>query len=154
MKFSNLLTPFLWMLALNAQADQPASEMLPGTWINVRMEHVADGALVRVQEPRGTVQIVYTKNGTWEFMSPQNHNSGRYSWLNEKSIEAVIEKSDIESQVGWRSVKHIEVGKQSLKILTAFDEQAIAKLKPRSDGSRPKSMSVISVFERAPARSK
>ena len=154
MRFSYCLAPFLLLSAMLAQAGQTAKEMLVGTWNHVRMEHVSDGELVRVQESHGDVQVVYAINGTWEFRSPQNHNSGTYNWLNDKSIESVIEKSDIEIQVGWHSKKQIEVDKKFLKILTIFDEQAMKKLKSRADGTRPKSMSVISVFERASERSK
>jgi hypothetical protein len=154
MRFSYFLAPFLLLSALNAQAGQSEKEMLVGTWNHVRMEHVSDGELVRVQESHGDVQVVYALNGTWEFRSSQNRNSGTYNWLNDKSIESVIEKSDIDSQVGWRSTKQIEVNERFLKILTVYDEQAMMKLKPRADGTRPKSMSVISVFERTAERSK
>jgi hypothetical protein len=154
MRFSYFLAPFLLLSALNAQAGQSEKEMLVGTWNHVRMEHVSDGELVRVQESHGDVQVVYALNGTWEFRSSQNRNSGTYNWLNDKSIESVIEKSDIDSQVGWRSTKQIEVNERFLKILTVYDEQAMMKLKPRADGTRPKSMSVISVFERTSERSK
>jgi hypothetical protein len=154
MRFSYFLAPFLLLSALNAQAAQSEKEMLVGTWNHVRMEHVSDGELVRVQESHGDVQVVYALNGSWEFRSSQNRNSGTYNWLNDKSIESVIEKSDIDSQVGWRSTKQIEVNERFLKILTVYDEQAMMKLKPRADGTRPKSMSVISVFERTSERSK
>jgi hypothetical protein len=154
MRFSYFLAPFLLLSALNAQAGQSEKEMLVGTWNHVRMEHVSDGELVRMQESHGDVQVVYALNGTWEFRSSQNRNSGTYNWLNDKSIESVIEKSDIDSQVGWRSTKQIEVNERFLKILTVYDEQAMMKLKPRADGTRPKSMSVISVFERTSERSK
>jgi hypothetical protein len=154
MRFSYFLAPFLLLSALNAQAGQSEKEMLVGTWNHVRMEHVSDGELVRMQESHGDVQVVYALNGTWEFRSSQNRNSGTYNWLNDKSIESVIEKSDIDSQVGWRSTKQIEVNERFLKILTVYDEQAMMKLKPRAEGTRPKSMSVISVFERTSERSK
>jgi hypothetical protein len=154
MRFSYFLAPFLLLSALNAQAGQSEKEMLVGTWNHVRMEHISDGALVRVQETHGDVQVVYAINGTWEFRSSQSRTSGTYNWLNDKSIESVIEKSNIDSQVGWRSTKQVEVNEQFLRILTVYDEQAMMKLESRADGTRPKSMSVISVFERASERSK
>lgn len=150
MKLSHFLTPFLLLWALSVQAGQTAKEMLIGTWSHERMEHVSDGERVREQESHGDVRLVYAIDGTWKLKSPRNNNSGTYSWVDDKSIESIIEKSDIDSQVGWHSVKQIEVDERFLKILTVFDEQAMMKLKPRADGTRPKSMSVISVFKRVP----
>ncbi len=154
MKLTYFLAPFLLLFTLSAQAGQSAKELLIGTWNHLRMEHVSDGELVRVVESHGDVQAVFSLNGTWELKSPQNHNSGTYTWLDDKSIESVIVKSNIESQVGWHSTKQIDVDRKFLKIVTIFDEQAMKKLKPRADGTRPKSMSVLSVFERMPERLK
>ena len=144
-----VVSAFFMVLASTVSFSESTSGgFLLGKWNHVEMVHTADGRVVRVQESHGESSVEYKQDGTWAMRSPRNSNSGTYKLMNGNSLETTILQSDIPTQLGWRSVKQIEVDGTTLKVITKYDEKAMEVFAPGSDGTRPKEMSVTSTFKR------
>lgn len=139
----------LGILPSAAKADEsPAGALLLGTWRHQKLQQVADGKLVRNQENQDGATLQFKGDATWILSSPRNNSFGVYRLLNDGSLETTTVKSDIPNQIGWISVKNIQVDSRSLRLTTVYDENGMKAFKPSADGTRPKSMTVTSIFER------
>lgn len=126
--------------------------ILLGKWNHVKMVQTADGRVVRVQESHGESSLEYKKDGTWVMVSPRNSNSGTYKLINGNSLEATTLQSDIPNQIGWLSVKEIQIDGTTLQLITKYDEKDMEAFARRPDGTRPKEMTTTSTFERVTDR--
>ena len=78
--------------------------------------------------------------------SPRRNNSGTWKLTDGNVLETTTVQSDTPSQLGWRSVKQIEVVGTTLKVITKYDAKAMEVFARRPDGTRPKEMVVISTL--------
>jgi hypothetical protein len=129
-------------------AAPAATNHLVGRWLHVKMVQEADGVIVRTQQSQGESTLEFRHDGTWRLASPGNKNSGTYRVVGETSIETTILQSDRQNQIGWTSTKIFKIDKNRLQLITNYDEQGMHAFAKRPDGTRPKTMRVISTFER------
>ncbi len=112
------------------------------------MVQEADGVIVRTLESQGESTLEFLQDGTWRLASPGNKNSGTYRVLGETSVETTTLQSALQHQIGQTSRKMFRIDKNRLKLITNYDEQGMQAFAKRPDGTRPKTMRVISTFER------
>ena len=137
------------LLPLQASAfETSANDFLLGTWSHKKVQQVADGKLVRTAQAVDGSTVEFKRDGTWTLSSTRNHSSGTYRWLASGSLETTTVGSDISNQIGWVSVKQVQVDSKSLRLTTVYDERGMIAFKPKTDGSGLKEMIVTSTFER------
>lgn len=132
----------------SGSASPEEVDAIVGKWRQVKMVQTADGIVVRVQEFHGDSTVDFRRDGTWSLNSSSNSTSGSYRLIGTNSIETTILSSDRPNQIGWTSVKMIKVDEGTLELTTIYDEKAMEAFAKRADGTRPKTMDVISAFER------
>jgi hypothetical protein len=139
-KMSRVLLAVKTILAVFAStvsfSVSASSGVLSGKWNHVKMVQSADSKIVRVHESAGKSSLEFNEDGTWVMTSPRNTNSGTYKLANGNSLETTILQSDIPKQVGWHSVKQIEIEGTTLKLITKYDQKAMEAFAPRPDGNR------------------
>jgi outer membrane biogenesis lipoprotein LolB len=153
MKFMKNTVLGLFMLALiplSGCADSSAKRQLVGSWTHVKLEHSADGKIFRTMPTTSKTTMVFKADGTWTLTSPADHSNGTYRWLDKKSIESVIIASTMGGQVGTSNVKQVDVDAQTLRLSTAYNNEAMKQF-AGPDGKHPADMTVISTFARDPA---
>lgn len=139
---------FISSLAACAPKPGPEQKLLIGKWTHKKLEQLSDGKPVMTTESKGDTFIEFKLDGTWHMTSPSNNNGGKYVWKDRKSIETTTETSALAQQVGWRSLKQIQVDAQSLTMTTRYDNVATGQLNQDAKAAAQKTV-VISTFERA-----
>jgi hypothetical protein len=139
---------FISSLAACAPKAGPEQKLLIGKWTHKKLEQFSGGKSVVATEGKGDTFMEFAPDGTWKMTSPSNNNGGSYKWLDRKSIETTTTTSALAPQVGWRSVKQIEVTAQSLTMTTRYDNVTTGQLNQDAQPAARNTV-VISVFERA-----
>jgi hypothetical protein len=147
LKVSLLSLCLISSLAACAPKAGPEQKLLIGKWTHKKLEQLSGGKTVVATEAKGDTFIAFMPDGTWQMTSPSNNNGGSYKWLDGSAIETTTTTSALAAQVGWRSVKQIEVTAQSLTMTTRYDKVATGQLS--QDAQPARNTVVISSFERA-----
>jgi hypothetical protein len=139
------LTVFLWSAPCVAAS---ASYAPVGVWQHVSFSQTADGEVVRQYDATDRTTLEYRSDGTWSLTGPKFQSSGTYRVMSDDRVTHTTTESNLANQIGYTSVKTLNVVGQTLVIVTQHDAGAMKKFAVRADGTRPRSMKVTSTFKK------